>query len=247
MAQASSGSTNETYIFQKSVSRTCEIIICICPPHAAEDIAKSVADYSFKGYYLDANAVSPQRASTIHQLMETNGIHFIDGGIISGPAWIPKETWLYLSGKDAKVIAECFTSGPLETKIIGDETGKASALKMCYAVYSKGTTALLSAILATTAVSLGVRDELNQQWDRDDSGFVKQAESRMTRITSKAWRFEGEMCEITSTFREAGLPDGFHKAAAEIYRRLAGFKSFDQMPACDVVLKILIGKQQIDL
>ena len=219
----------------------CEVIICVCPPHAAEDVAKSVVDYSFKGYYLDANAISPQRASAIGQLMETNGIHFIDGGVIGGPAWTPKETCLYLSGKDTNIIAECFANGPLETKILGREIGKASAMKMCYAAYSKGTTALLSAILAT-AESLGVRDELYQQWGLDDSGLVKQAEERTTRVTAKAWRFEGEMQEIASTFQEAGLPDGFHKAAAEIYRRLAGFKDFDQIPAIDIVLNTLIKK-----
>jgi 3-hydroxyisobutyrate dehydrogenase-like beta-hydroxyacid dehydrogenase len=58
----------------------------------------SVIEPGFKGYYLDANAISPQRAINIGQRMEANGIRFIDGGIIGGPAWKPGETWLYLSG-----------------------------------------------------------------------------------------------------------------------------------------------------
>lgn len=219
--------------------QSTEIIFSICPPHVAEDVAKEVIDQGFKGYYLDANAVSPQRATRIGRTMEAQGIRFIDGGIIGGPAWTPKETWLYLSGKDADIIKDCFVHGPLETKIIGNEIGKASALKMCYAAYSKGTTALLSAILAT-AESLGVRNELYQQWGMDNSGFVKQAEGRTTRVTSKAWRFEGEMHEIASTFQKAGLPSGFHEAAAEIYHRMAGFKDSDQTPALDDVLRALL-------
>lgn len=199
---------------------TVEIIISVCPPHAAENVATSVIEQGFKGLYLDANAISPQRAIKIGQMMEANGIRFIDGGIIGGPAWTPKGTQLYLSGKEAQVIVNCFSSGPLETKIISDEIGKASALKMCYAAYSKGTTALLAAILAT-AESLGVRDELYQQWDMDETGFSEQVNRRVTRVTAKAWRFEGEMHEIASTFREAGLPGGFHESAAEIYRRIA--------------------------
>ena len=200
--------------------RTVEVILSICPPHAAEDVARSVLNEGFKGHYLDANAISPQRCIKIGQLMDASGIHFIDGGIIGGPAWNPKETWLYLSGRDAQIITDCFSSGPLETKIIGSEIGKASALKMCYAAYSKGTTALLAAILAT-ADSLGVRDELYQQWDMDDPKFSEQANHRVTRVTAKAWRFEGEMHEIASTFQEAGLPGGFHESAAEMYRRMA--------------------------
>ena len=127
----------------------------------------------------------------------------------------------------------------LETKIIGDEIGKASALKMCYAAYSKGTTALLAAILAT-AESLGVRAELYRQWDVDDSEFSEQANRRVTRATAKAWRFEGEMHEIASTFQEAGLPNGFHEAAAEVYRRMANFKDEAKLPMLEDVLKAVI-------
>jgi 3-hydroxyisobutyrate dehydrogenase-like beta-hydroxyacid dehydrogenase len=219
--------------------QTCEIIFCICPPHAAEDVANSVIEHGFNGYYLDANAISPQRAIKIGQMMETAGISLVDGGIIGGPAWRPKETFLYLSGKDANIIADCFTSGPLETKIIGDEIGKASALKICYAAYSKGTTALLAAILAA-AESLDVRAELYQQWDMDDSNFSEQANRRVTRAIAKAWRFEGEMHEIASTFQEAGLPNGFHQAAAEVFRKMANFKDSAETPSVDNVLKTLL-------
>jgi len=217
----------------------CEIIFCICPPHAAADVANSVIEHGFNGYYLDANAISPQRAIKIGQMMETAGISLVDGGVIGGPAWRPKETFLYLSGKDANIIADCFTNGLLETKIIGDEIGKASALKMCYAAYSKGTTALLAAILAA-AESLDVRAELYQQWDMDDSNFSELTNRRVTRTTAKAWRFEGEMHEISSTFQEAGLPNGFHQAAAEVFRKMANFKDSAETPSVDNVLKTLL-------
>lgn len=227
-----------------SVSELCqvsEIIISVCPPHAAEDVAKSVIGAGFKGLYLDANAISPQRAFKIGRVMEANGIRFVDGGIIGGPAWKPKSTWLYLSGQDADKIADCFTKGPLETKIISGEIGNASALKMCYAAYTKGTTALLAAILSS-AESLGVREELYQQWDIDDNGFSEKVNQRVSRVTSKAWRFEGEMKEIADTFREAGLPNGFHEAAAEIYHRMADFKDTSENPPLNVVLKTLLAK-----
>ncbi|HUE97793.1 MAG TPA: DUF1932 domain-containing protein [Anaerolineales bacterium] len=219
--------------------RTCEMIISICPPHAAEEVARSVIDTGFTGLYLDANAISPLRTIKIGQMLEANGIQFVDGGIIGGPAWTPKETWLYLSGEQANEIASCFSNGPLETKIIGNEIGRASALKMCYAAYTKGTTALLSAILAT-AESLDVRDELYRQWEMDEQGFSEQVNRRVARVTAKAWRFEGEMKEIAATFREAGLPDGFHQAAAEIYHHMADFKDSTEHPSLNTVLAALL-------
>jgi 3-hydroxyisobutyrate dehydrogenase-like beta-hydroxyacid dehydrogenase len=218
-----------------------EILFSVCPPHAAEGVAKSVIETGFKGFYLDANAISPQRAISIGEMMEESGIHFIDGGIIGDPAWTRNETLLYLSGRDADKIANCFTKGPLETKIIGGEIGKASALKMCYAAYSKGTTALLCAILAT-AESLAIREELYQQWDKDEANFSDRVNRRVTRVTAKAWRFEGEMKEIASTFHEADIPDGFHEAAAEIYQRMVDFKDAEHSPGLNEVLQALIGK-----
>ena len=219
---------------------TCEVILSVCPPHAAEDVTESVIEAGFKGVYLDTNAISPQRAIKIGQMLKANDIQFVDGGIIGGPAMTPKGTRLYLSGDYSEEIASCFANGPLETKIIGIEIGKASALKMCYAAYSKGTTALLSAILAT-AESLGVREELYQRWDMDEKSFSEQVDRRVRRVTGKAWRFEGEMKEIAETFREAGLPQGFHEAAAEIYRRMAKFKNSNETPSLNDVLNALFA------
>jgi 3-hydroxyisobutyrate dehydrogenase-like beta-hydroxyacid dehydrogenase len=219
--------------------QTHEILISVCPPHAAENVAKQVIDCGFKGFYLEANAISPQRAIKIGQMMESSGIDFVDGGIIGGPAWKPKGTWLYLSGKKVNIFTSIFSKGMVETKVIGEEIGKASALKMCYAAYSKGITALLCAVLGT-ADALGVRDELYQHWDIDETGFSEQVNRRVRRVTAKAWRFEGEMEEIASTFRSAGLPSGFHEAAAEIYHHLADFKDVPETPSLEDVLQAML-------
>ncbi|MEI7848823.1 MAG: DUF1932 domain-containing protein [Chloroflexota bacterium] len=223
----------------EELCRTCSVIISVCPPHAAQDVARQVMGHSFKGLYADLNAISPQRTRNIGATMEEGGITFVDGGIIGGPAWKPGTTWLYLSGRDAQRVADCFPSGPLQTVVIGAEIGKASALKMCYAAYSKGTTALLCAVLGASE-SLEVRGDLERQWSRDESGFAEQAAQRARRVTAKAWRFAGEMDEIAETFRETGLPDGFHGAAAEIYRRMAGFKGLETAPTLSETLAALL-------
>jgi 3-hydroxyisobutyrate dehydrogenase-like beta-hydroxyacid dehydrogenase len=220
--------------------KTCSILISICPPHAAEEVASQVIERGFQGLYLDANAISPQKAQRMGRILAEAGIAFVDGGIIGGPAWTPGETWLYLSGKDATRIADCFSAGPLEVSIIAEEVGKASALKMCYASYTKGTTALLTTILALAETS-GVRQELEIQWERDEPGSSEQAERRARRVTAKAWRFAGEMDEIASTFESAGLPGGFHRAAGEIYRRLEHFKDTEELPELEAVLKALMS------
>ena len=217
----------------------CSILISVCPPHAAEEVAEQVLAHGFSGLYLDANAISPDRVTRIGQKMEAASATFVDGGIIGGPAWEPGQTWLYLSGRRAAAAAACFAAGPLETAVIGEAVGKASALKMCYAAWTKGSTALLSAIVAA-ADTLDVWAELEQQWERDWPGFPEETVQRVRRVTAKAWRFAGEMEEISATLQAAGLPGEFHSGAAALYRRLARFKDAPATPALDEVIAALV-------
>ena len=227
----------------KELCDRCSVIISVCPPHAATEVAEKVLKCAFKGIYADVNAISPQRVKGIGQLMNDAGVEFVDGGLIGGPAWKPDNTWLYLSGRNADQVAECFAGGPLAVEIIGNEVGKASALKMCYAANTKGTTALICAIVAA-AEKMGVRNELEKQWSRHDSEFVHNTLERISRVTTKAWRFSGEMEEIASTFEAAGLPGDFHLAAFDIYQRIAKFKGADQTPPVEDVLDALLHPDQ---
>jgi len=219
--------------------KECSIIISVCPPGAAVNLARGVSNNGFQGLYLDANAISPFHSRQIEDLLGSQGATYVDGSIIGGPAWKPGTTWLYLSGKEAERVEKIFSEGPLETDIISPEVGHASALKMCYAAFTKGSTALLCAILAA-AEELGTRNALEKQWSRGGSEFTNKTHQRVQGVTAKAWRFEGEMNEISDTFEDVGIPGGFHQAAASIYARLGIFKGVDEIPTLDEVLDAIL-------
>jgi 3-hydroxyisobutyrate dehydrogenase-like beta-hydroxyacid dehydrogenase len=221
----------------------CSIIISVCPPHAAEAVADSVMKCNFDGTFVDANAISPMRTIKISEKMTSAEISFIDGGIVGGPAWKSGKTHLYLSGNGIEKIGSLFVKGNLIADCLNNEIGKASAIKMCYAAWTKGSTALLCAIQAV-ADEYGVRERLEQQWDEDWPGFSEKARNRARRVTAKAWRFSGEMEEISSTFHEAGELGGFHKAAADLYERLAEFKDAPEIPPLQDVLNALKVKPE---
>ena len=218
--------------------RQSEIIVSVCPPHAAEDVADVVIEQGFGGIFVDANAISPQRTRNIAGRVEASGARFVDGGIVGNPAWKPGTTWLYLSGPDAATVGAAFAAGPLGVEMIGDEIGKASALKMCYAALTKGTTALLAGVFGA-ADQLGVLDELMAEWGRNGAKSGEENARKVREVTAKAWRFTGEMEEIAATFDAAGMPAGFHQAAADIYQRLADFKDAPETPALAEVLAAL--------
>lgn len=223
-----------------ALCETCELIISVCPPHAAVDVAQQMAQHQYTGLYLDANAISPTKTKAIGEIITGAGGRFVDGGIVGGPAWQAGTTWLYLSGTkaDTNKVAACFTGSPLGTEILAGGIGQASALKMCFAAYTKGTTALLAAILAT-AEAEGVQDALAMQWDRYWDDFASQTNQRVQAVTAKAWRFAGEMEEIADTLDAAGLPDGFHTAAGELYQRLAHFKGAAELPSLAAIFQAL--------
>jgi len=214
-----------------------DVVVSICPPHAAEAVAAVVADAGFRGLFVDANAIAPARMVSIGRRLAEAGIDAVDGGVIGGPAWTPG-TRLVLSGARAGEVAGAFAAGPLETEVLGPELGTASALKMAYASVTKGTTALLAAALAA-AEGHGVGEALLRQWALDAPGSDAERALRVRRVTRKAWRFAGEMEEIAVTFEAAGVPGGFHRAAAELFRRLAGFKDAEKLPEVEDVLAAL--------
>ena len=210
----------------EALCRRCSVIVSVCPPHLAESVARDVAARSFSGLYIDANAISPARLQRMAALLQAGGAACVDGSIMGPPAWKAGTTTLCLSGARADEAAELFANSLLETRVVGSELGAASAVKMCFAAYTKGTTALLGAIFAV-ADATGVEAELREQWRKLGDDFAQNAETRVTGSAAKAWRWSGEMEEIAATFEESALPGGFHQAAAEIFTRLAVFKDED--------------------
>ena len=200
----------------------CPVIVSVCPPEFAEGLASEVIGLGYRGLYIDANAISPERVRRMGECMVNRGIAFVDACIIGLPATIRGETWLYLSGPNAGDAVSCFSGGPLEVEALAGCIGQASALKMCFAAHTKGLAALRAAVLGA-AEELGVLSDLRRQWERNGSTFDA-AVASLQHTAPKAWRFVAEMKEIAATFESAGMPGEFHLAAAEIFARLAPFK-----------------------
>jgi 3-hydroxyisobutyrate dehydrogenase-like beta-hydroxyacid dehydrogenase len=188
------------------LARESQVVISICPPHAALDVARVVPGDAL---YVDANAISPARAREVAALKR----EFVDGGIVGPPPQVAGETRLYLSGPRANEVAALFDGSIVETRIVPD----ASAMKMTYAAWSKGTAAMLLAI-RDVARHYGVEGELRAEWHRSVPNLPARLESAERSAASKGWRWVGEMEEIADAFGAAGQPEGFHRAAAEVFK-----------------------------
>ena len=104
---------------------TCDMVISVCPPAAARDVARSVSSLGFDGVYVDANAVAPATVRDIALAFE----HFVDGGIVGSPPSADVECRLYLSGSRSQEVAGLFVDSRVVAVFVGFEPGAASAGK----------------------------------------------------------------------------------------------------------------------
>ena len=195
----------------EELCRRSEIVLSVCPPHAAVDVARAAR--GFTGIYVDANAISPHTARTIDGLQSS----FVDGGIVGPPPQQPGTTRLYLSGGEAGRIAGLFAGTNVEARAISHEPGAASALKAAYAGWTKGSAALLLAVRALARAE-GVEETLLAEWQLSLPDLEERSLAAARSARRKGWRWIGEMEEIARSMEARDLPAGFHEAAAEIFR-----------------------------
>ena len=173
-----------------------DIIMSVCPPHAALEVARQVT--GFGGIYLDANAISPATARKVAALVEAGGASYVDGGIIGTPPVRPGFIQLYLSGPKAGYVRDLFDGSPVDARVVDHGAGA-------------GAAATGAGAAATGAGAVGA--------------------------AAKGWRWIAEMEEIAATMAAAGLPEGFHQAAAEIYRRFPPADSAGEEAGLDALVR----------
>ena len=240
LARARSADLHDGGTLQQCVA-AADVVLSICPPHGAIALAGEVAAAGFGGIYVDANAISPENARRVGAIVSgaggRAGADYIDGGIVGPPPRGGARARLFLAGPAAARIAALFEGTPLQPVVLDGAIGSASALKTCYAAWTKGSMALLAAI-RVLARAEGVEAALLEEWQRSQPDLAKRSES-IVGHAHKAWRWIAEMEEIAASFDTAGLPAGFHQASADIYRLLEGFKDRKAPPSLAEVLEAI--------
>ena len=194
-----------------------EVVLSVCPPQAAQAVAADVAQGGFSGLFVDANAIAPRTVRAVAATVTKAGATFVDGGIIGPPPGTDHGPRLYLAGAQSDTVAALFAGTPVTTCTVDGEVGAASAVKMAYAAWTKGSAALMLAARAL-ARTQRVEGTLLAEWGASQPQLSARVEAAAQSAAAKGWRWDPEMTEIALAMADAGLPDGFHLAAAEVYR-----------------------------
>jgi 3-hydroxyisobutyrate dehydrogenase-like beta-hydroxyacid dehydrogenase len=182
--------------------RSSDVVLSICPPAIAEDVARQVFGEGFEGVFVEANAISPERMRRIAEL----GPRVVDGSIIAA-----KGISLYLAGPGADEVAALVDATEVNAVDLNADLGAASALKMAFGGWNKIGIALTAQAHAI-ARAYGVDEWLEAEGVPAD---------RLPRVVDRAWRWAPEMDEIAEACAELELSDAIPRAAGEFYRRLS--------------------------
>ena len=200
-----------------------DLVLSILVPAEAMGVCLSVAGAVGRTgksiVFADCNAVSPRTSAAMDKAVREAGGRYVDGSIIGGPPRAGYSPRLYVSGPEASIFSELDGKG-IDVRDLGEEIGRASAIKMCYASVTKGTSALWLAQLAA-AEALGLTDELAAELRESQPAVYGAMEKGLLALPSKAFRWIGEMEEIAATFASVGLSPGFHEGSADMYRLLS--------------------------
>ena len=197
------------------------VLSILVPAHAeavAKEIAQALEETGESTLIADCNAISPMRSEYIGRIVESAGGRYIDASIIGHPPGRDVPPRFYVSGSYADTMLELDGKG-IAVKNLGNDIGRASGIKMCYAALTKGTSTLQVALL-TVAESLGLSAELHDELAYSQKGALDSMKSGISKLPPNAHRWIGEMEEIATTFAAEGVTPHFHLGAAAIYRLL---------------------------
>ncbi|WP_328928481.1 DUF1932 domain-containing protein [Streptomyces sp. NBC_00190] len=211
-----------------------EIVLSICPPQAAEDVATTVAGHAFAGVYVDANAINPKRMQRIAEEIRP-GAMVLDGAIFGPPPGGQRAARLYLAGEAQAVdtVQPVFKDTALHVRRTSGSVGSASALKMAFASYQKAARTL-AGVAHALADAHGVGDELTAEAQVMASNILSDP-GYLPSVAARAWRWAPEMEDIAETLRTAGLPVDMAEAAVAVMARWEGDKDHYDLSVAEVL------------
>ncbi|WP_328757682.1 NAD(P)-dependent oxidoreductase [Streptomyces sp. NBC_00271] len=201
------------------LTERADIILSICPPAHAADVAAEVSAHLFTGVYVDGNAISPASMARVCSIVAPTGATVVDGSVIGSPPSASKSARLYVSGPaDALTpVASLFADSAVKVYQLTGGVGRASALKLSYSSYQKASR-VLAAVSYALAHDYGVEEELLDIAQSRTTSYLAET-AYIPKVAARSWRWGPEMREAASALRDVGLPPDLAEASAVVMSR----------------------------
>jgi 3-hydroxyisobutyrate dehydrogenase-like beta-hydroxyacid dehydrogenase len=197
--------------------------LSIVPPgdalSLAERLKPALARTTKKPIYVDLNAIAPETAVRIGDVIAAAGARYVDGGIIGGPPTASYSPKIYVCGDDASTV-ERLTAYGLAINLVNGPIGAASALKMSYGGITKGMNAIGTAMLLG-AIRAGCGDALQQELAESQPHMLAWLARQVPSMYPKAYRWVAEMEEIAEFLKDDPAAPAIYESIARFFERIA--------------------------
>ena len=210
-----------------------DLVLSIVPPAEAlplaEALAPALAAASKPPVYVDCNAISPQTAKLVANVM--GAVSFIDAAIIGLPPEPGgKAPVFYGCGPHATALSALGEHG-IPTKLLTGPIGAASGLKMSYGGITKGLTGLAASMILA-ATRFGADDDLRAELAASQPHLLARFEKGMPDMFPKAYRWVAEMEEVAAFAGDDEASRMIYAGIAKLYQRLADDLEGDKAEIC---------------
>ncbi len=170
-------------------------------------VAQKAAQFIRAGtVFLDLNSASPSTKQKCAAAIEAAGAHYVEAGVMTSVPPYGIKVPMLLGGARAHELGQVLNAWGMNTKVVSDKIGVASAIKMCRSVMIKGLEALVIESY-TTARAYGVEDYVLPTLQETFPGidWHQQGAYFFSRVVQHGKRRAEEMRESANTVREAGF------------------------------------------
>ena len=201
-----------------------DFVFSIVPPSRAAELAERllprIQGVEPKPVFVECNAVAPATVRQIAAPFQTEGLPFVDAGIIGPPpaSGLPAPRF-NASGEAVGRFEELRKFG-MDVRPLSSEIGDASALKMAYGGINKGLQALGAAMILG-AVRGGVSQALWQEMQDSQPAVLQLLARALPKMYAKAYRWIGEMEEIAKFLQPETGGSEMLNGAAQFYQDVA--------------------------
>tara|TARA_B100001245_G_scaffold236151_1_gene225937 strand:+ start:765 stop:1607 length:843 start_codon:yes stop_codon:yes gene_type:complete len=197
-------------------------------PGLCQEISEATRVTGTDLLFAECNAIAPELSRDMESVLKSGGARYVDASIIGGPPRNGSSPRVYASGDNVAEFLQLRDFG-LDVRDLGEQLGRASGIKMCYAAMTKGTTALHAELLIA-AEKLGLTDEVMAEFLNTQPAVVERMEGWMPGMPAKSRRWVSEMEEIEKTFSDLGLTPNIFKGVADVYRMIGETALGDENP-----------------
>lgn len=216
-----------------------ELAFSLVTADQAETAARQAAEQNLNAaLWLDCNSCAPGTKRRAAEAIEAASGRYVDVAVMA-PVYPKRHAVpLLLSGPHAAVAAEALAALGMRPRVVGEDVGQASTIKMLRSVMIKGTEALFAECFLA-AQKAGVLDAVlgSLSGSNPDVAWEKQGSYTLERMTVHGERRAAEMREVARTLADLDVPNGLTEATVQWQARLG---QLGVEPGEDVLVERLV-------